>query len=486
MSVHLTKSRYMAGLQCLRRLWLLVHEPPPYDDPPPGSVVAMGQEIGRKAHLLFPGGVLVDEEPWQHAEAAARTAALMADGRVPAIFEAAFEYDGIRIRVDVIERLGRGAWGLREVKSSAGLKDHYIDDIALQAFVLRGAGVSVASIELVHVNTAYVRGADGICWSELFARLDLGEAVADALVTLPDRLPAMRDCLASATAPVAEPGGQCSAPYECEFWDQCTVDKPADWIIHLPYLSQARASELKALGIEAISAIPAEFPLTWNSATLSSRWRRRCAPVSATTISGLSPTAWRRQGRSCSWPPAVLRVPRKPLSSGPHSSPTASAIRWPWSRRTGRWPSWRGKRMVERSAEGGMVGPFWVVEDGGKSSVIALAVPLERADTYGDMLTVDTGHLEHRSRLARRGAPALRADGLPTAPVWSEYEEWPRGRVLYDGSSQRFVIRADRQLHRLGFVHLIATRFYIEGSGATILPDDHYRSIRRVPLPCRD
>ena len=31
-SAHLTKSRYVAGLQCLRRLWLLVHEPPDYEE----------------------------------------------------------------------------------------------------------------------------------------------------------------------------------------------------------------------------------------------------------------------------------------------------------------------------------------------------------------------------------------------------------------------------------------------------------------------
>ena len=83
----------------------------------------------------------IDEEPWQHAEAVARTAALMSDARVPAIFEAAFEYEDIRIRVDVLERLAHGTWGLREVKSSSGLKDHYLDDIALQTYVLRGAGV---------------------------------------------------------------------------------------------------------------------------------------------------------------------------------------------------------------------------------------------------------------------------------------------------------------------------------------------------------
>ena len=33
---------------------------------------------------------------------------MMIGERVPAIFEAAFEYDGIRIRVDVLERLAHG------------------------------------------------------------------------------------------------------------------------------------------------------------------------------------------------------------------------------------------------------------------------------------------------------------------------------------------------------------------------------------------
>jgi hypothetical protein len=59
------------------------------------------------AHLLFPGGVLVEEQPWEHASAVARTAALMADPAVPAIFEAAFEHSRVRVRVDVLERLQR-------------------------------------------------------------------------------------------------------------------------------------------------------------------------------------------------------------------------------------------------------------------------------------------------------------------------------------------------------------------------------------------
>lgn len=222
----------------------------------------IGREIGQKAHLLFPGGVLIDEEPWRHAEAATRTAKLMNDARVPALFEAAFEYEDIRIRVDALERLANGAWGLREVKSSSGLKDHYLDDIALQTYVLQGAGVAVSSIELLHVNTDYVRGPSGICWTDLFKRLDVGDPVTERLVDLPARLTTMRDCLGMTGLPEAEPGSQCGTPYVCEFWDRCTAGKPADWIAYFPRLSEARASELKASGIESISSIPPDFPLT--------------------------------------------------------------------------------------------------------------------------------------------------------------------------------------------------------------------------------
>jgi Domain of unknown function(DUF2779) len=261
-SLHLTKSRYIAGLQCLRRLWLRVNEPQPYEESLSGSPMDVGSEVGRKAHLLFPGGALIDEEPWQHAQALARTTALMTDERVFAIFEGAFEYDGISIRVDVLERLASGTWGLREVKSSARPKDNHYDDIAIQLHVLNGSGVAPSSIELVHVNSAYVRGAAGMSWPEFFTRVDVTDEVAARLAGLPGRLPAMRSCLDMVELPYAEPGKQCSTPYDCEFQDRCTADKFTDWVAHLPRLSAARASQLKALGIDAISSIPPEFPLT--------------------------------------------------------------------------------------------------------------------------------------------------------------------------------------------------------------------------------
>jgi hypothetical protein len=103
---------------------------------------------------------------------------------------------------------------------------------------------------------------------------------------------------------------------------------------------------------------------------------------------------------------------------------------------------------------------------------------LDQAIAYGDMLTVDVGHLDYWTELAQRGGAALRAAGLPTAPCWSDYDEWPRGRVLYDTLGRRFVIRADRKLHTANLLKRIASQFAINPRDAHVRPDEHYQSVR--------
>jgi Domain of unknown function(DUF2779) len=122
------------------------------------------------------------------------------------------------------------------------------------------------------VNSAYARGPAGISWPEFFARVDVTDAVAARLAELPARLPAMRECLEMVELPFAEPGNQCSKPYDCEFWDRCTADRPTDWVAHLPRLSAASASQLKALGVDAISSIPPDFPLSAKQMIIRAAW----------------------------------------------------------------------------------------------------------------------------------------------------------------------------------------------------------------------
>jgi hypothetical protein len=88
-----------------RRLWQAVYDPEPPEEPLPGSIMGMGIEVGIKARLLWPGGVLIDTEYDDYAEAMRRTKALIANPTVPAIFEAALVYNDVLIRVDALERL---------------------------------------------------------------------------------------------------------------------------------------------------------------------------------------------------------------------------------------------------------------------------------------------------------------------------------------------------------------------------------------------
>jgi hypothetical protein len=271
----LSKSRFLTGLQCSKALWLTVHHPElaAEMDPARQAVIDAGNEVGRAAHELFPGGVLVDEPYWRHEAAVARTCRLVQDPSVPAIFEAAFVHAGVRIRADVLERLGPApnTWGLREVKASAGLKDHHVPDVAVQRFVLEGAGLSVPSVELVHVNGEFVRGEGPIDWREFFVREDLTAQAADFQRALPRSLGEMQALLARPDAPEVEPSGHCFDPWECGFWAHCTAAKPPTWHLGLVRASEAR----RAVWLEALAT-----------------GRPWVAPELAVALAATGPPAW--------------------------------------------------------------------------------------------------------------------------------------------------------------------------------------------------
>src|ERR1035438_3008396 len=136
--VRLSKSKFVAGVQCLKRLYLEIHQPDLAGDIDDGQEARLeeGQEVGRLAQTAFPRGALVDSGPLELDAALRRTAALIADPSVPAIFEATFQYSNVLVRVDILQRRRRDSWRLIEVKSSVELKDYYLYDVAIQNHVV--------------------------------------------------------------------------------------------------------------------------------------------------------------------------------------------------------------------------------------------------------------------------------------------------------------------------------------------------------------
>jgi len=256
----LSKTRYMAGLQCSKKLWQTVYDPEPVEEPLPGTVKGMGIEVGIKARLLWPGGVLIDTPHDDYAEAIRRTNALIADSTVPAIFEAALVHDGLLIRVDALERLPDRRWRLNEVKSSTRIKDEHLEELALQTYVIAGNGLELADVHLVFISDKYVRDEEIDC-NTLFCREDVSEDIIDLLSEVPERIASMHGVLCSTEAPDIRPSRHCFQPHDCEFWERCTSHKPKDWVFHIPRISTADFDELESFGVISMPNVPKNFPL---------------------------------------------------------------------------------------------------------------------------------------------------------------------------------------------------------------------------------
>lgn len=264
----LSKSRYLAGLQCHKRLYLDIHAPelarPP--DASTQAILDMGSTVGQTARGYFPGGKLVEADYRHKQDALDQTAALMADPTVPAIFEAALLFERTLVRVDVFQREepadGNGAcWRLIEVKSSGRLKGYHLDDLAIQAYVAIGVGLSLSGVCLMHLNSEYLYPGGEIDLTQLFTLCDVTELVMDRLKDLPARLAAMRAMIESPASPAIQPGAHCHTPYECPYWDHCTQAKPARWVYHLPG-RKTTAQVLIDQGVETIDEIPESVSLT--------------------------------------------------------------------------------------------------------------------------------------------------------------------------------------------------------------------------------
>jgi predicted RecB family nuclease len=258
----LNKSRFLVGAQCLKRLYLLVHQPElaAKVDAAAEAIIEQGHLVGMLARRLFPGGLAVNEDNVDLAVRATRE--LITNPDVPAIFEGTFEHGGVLVRVDILHRRRDGRWRLIEVKSTTEVKDHHRDDVAIQYRVLSRSGADVASICLAHVNRNYIYpGADIDVW-RFFRIKNLTRRVKSLQPKLTFQLRSEFTVLVMPKAPDVAPGRHCTNPITCEFFDHCNVPRPDDHIGYLPRIHASAMEELEEMGIESIREIPNDFELT--------------------------------------------------------------------------------------------------------------------------------------------------------------------------------------------------------------------------------
>jgi len=242
----LSKSRLKRGLQCSKSLYYTLHRKEleaPIDEATQQNFDD-GNEIGELAQKEFPGGVLIDNAPWDREGAVKATERAIQDGAT-VIYEASFLANNLYARVDILKRKSKdSAWEVIEVKKGSKIKDEYIEDVAIQALILKEAKVKVSGHYIMHLNPECVNPN----LDNLFTTRDVSDEVQELLPMLKDRIADLHKVVSAAKEPKIEIGPHCSAPYECSFKAHCWKKFPSLSVFNLPGVGEVKGWQLISEG----------------------------------------------------------------------------------------------------------------------------------------------------------------------------------------------------------------------------------------------
>jgi hypothetical protein len=253
--IALSKTKLLSLTQCRRKLWLETYSPELVEEPSAeaAALLATGNVVGELARQLYGGGAghLISFERGLRAAIDSTHALVAAGGREP-IFEATFDHDGVSVRIDVLER-SEPQPKLIEVKSSAHVKERYLDDCAIQAWALTKNGIAPRQIAIATLNSSFVYGGDGR-YDGLLVETDVTERVQQRLAGIDELVVLARRTLADLDEPAVPVGTQCGAP-DCEFYAHCAPAAGTYPVLHLGG-SKEKLFELMHAGYHDLRDVP--------------------------------------------------------------------------------------------------------------------------------------------------------------------------------------------------------------------------------------
>jgi len=246
----------MAGLQCRKHLHLLVHHPD-YASATRTPASITGEVVELHAQREFPGAVSVQCGHGHHPNA--QTLQFLDDPEVHTIFQAAFSANNVRVFIDVLHRNPKGSqgkWDLIEIKAATSVKDHFIDDVAIQAKTAQDAGLAINRIKLMHINNQFVYQGDHN-YDGLFIQEDITELVQAHWHVVPQHVHAFQQLVAG-PEPEVHISSHCNNPNPCAFRHYCETQEPPYPVGVLPR-GQHVVPLLLANGITDIRDIPVDM-----------------------------------------------------------------------------------------------------------------------------------------------------------------------------------------------------------------------------------
>lgn len=255
-----SKSRLVSMLQCPRRFWLEVFRPELRQDTAQTELkFRTGNQVGDLARQIFdPEGIgqLIDIKLEGYEQAFIRSQQLLR-GNEP-IFEAGVTGGGVFAFADVMLPGQKPAsWNMIEVKSSTSVKEYHRDDIAIQTYAARSAGVEIESVSLAHIDSSWTYPGNQD-YRGIFKVNDLTEDALSRHSEVAEWVKEAQSIAKSDLEPTKCMGPHCTSPFECGFIAHCSegaeiAEFPIKW---LPHISTKKITELAAAGINDLREVP--------------------------------------------------------------------------------------------------------------------------------------------------------------------------------------------------------------------------------------
>lgn len=259
----LSKSKFIYGLQCPKRLYLELHHRE-LASPPTAmeeAVFYRGTAVGELARKEFPDGILVDADYRQPEKALKDTKKLLHTPHT-VLFEPAFLFNDIFVRLDILIPPKAGepdpGWSILEVKSSTSVSEVYIADVAVQRYVAESSGLGIKNCGIMYLN----RECTFPDLSNLFSVVNVNTQVERVWPELLPKVEEFRKLLKKTEVPDVPIGKHCNTPYTCPFKEHCWKDIPSPSIYSIPRISWDKIQTLTSKDILSLDDVPQDFPLT--------------------------------------------------------------------------------------------------------------------------------------------------------------------------------------------------------------------------------
>ena len=253
----LTKSNYLAGLQCPKLLWITKNDKQriPEPDEMTQKKFSDGHILGELAKKVFPEGENIPDEDFMEN---LRNTKKLIEKRIP-LFEPAFMVDGLYSRADVLVPVGEDEWDIVEVKSATRVKDMNLHDVSFQKYTYEKAGLKIGKSFLMHINNQYC--LDGqIEPSELFTQTDITEKVEEFSEGIESRIESMIKII-TGQEPEFSVDDILTTEYSNICLDEFMESLPKDNIFDFYRMLKKKTIELYKDGYKLMSDIPESVKL---------------------------------------------------------------------------------------------------------------------------------------------------------------------------------------------------------------------------------